>query len=112
MDRFVARENIKHFRDWLWVEIDPDMRSRLNKLLVAEEDKLGADFELLADVERHIADGNRRIKRQRAIVTDMQRDGHDGHVQARVLLESLMDRQLLSKNYRRRILMEITQNGL
>ena len=112
MDRFIARENIKHFRDRLSVEIDPDMRSRLHKLLVAEEDKLGADFELLADVERHIADGNRRIKRQRAIVTDMQRDGHDGLVQARVLLESLMDSQLLSKNYRRRILMEITQNGL
>jgi hypothetical protein len=112
MDRFIARENIKHFRDRLSVEIDLDMRSRLHKLLVAEEDKLGADFELLADVERHIADGNRRIKRQRAIVTDMQRDGHDGLVQARVLLESLMDSQLLSKNYRRRILMEITQNGL
>jgi hypothetical protein len=112
MDRFIARENIKHFRDRLWVESDPDMRSRLHKLLVAEEDKLGADFELLADVERHIADGNHRIKRQRAIVTDMQRDGHDGLVQARVLLESFMDSQLLSKNYRRRILIEITQNGL
>jgi hypothetical protein len=112
MDRFIARENIKHFQDRLRVEIDPDMRSGLNKLLVVEEDKLGADFELLANVERHIADGNRRIKRQRAIVTDMQRDGHNGVVQARVLLEGLLESQLLFKNYRRRILIEIKRNGL
>src|SRR6516164_6511816 len=108
MDRFIARENIKHFRDRLSVEIDPDMRSRLHKLLVAEEDKLGADFELLADVERHIADGNRRIKRQRAIITDMERDGHNGLVQARVLLEGLVESQWLIKNYRRQILIEIS----
>jgi hypothetical protein len=112
MDRFIARENIKHFQDRLRVEIDPDTRSRLNKLLVAEEDKLGADFELLANVERHIADGNRRIKRQRAIVTDMQHNGRNDLVQARVLLEGLLDSQWLLKNYRRRILIEIKRNGL
>ena len=112
MDRFIARENIKHFRGRLWVEIDPDMRSRLHRLLVAEEDNLGTDFELLTDVERHIADGDRRIKRQRAIITDMERDGHNGLVQARALLEGLMESQLLSKKYRRRILIEIKRNGL
>jgi len=106
MDRFIARENIKHFQDRLRVEIDPHTRSRLHKLLVAEEDKLGADFELLADVERYIADGNRRI------ITDMERDGHNGLVQARVLLEGLVESQWLIKNYRRRILIEISRNGL
>jgi hypothetical protein len=39
--------------------------------------ELGADFELLADVERHIADGDRRIERQRVIVMDMERVGHN-----------------------------------
>ena len=52
MDRVISRENIKHFQDRLGVEIDPDMRSRLHKLLAAEEDKLGADFELLLQAKR------------------------------------------------------------
>ena len=63
-------------------------------------------------VERHIADGNRRIERQRAILTNMERDGHNGLVQARVLLEGLMESQLLHRDYRQRILIKIKRNGL
>jgi hypothetical protein len=44
MDRYIARENIKHFRDRLWSEIDQDVRARLQQLLVAEEDKLAANL--------------------------------------------------------------------
>jgi hypothetical protein len=31
MDRFIARENIKHFRDLLWSEIDQDVRARFQE---------------------------------------------------------------------------------
>jgi hypothetical protein len=86
--------------------------SRLHKFLVEEEDKLGADFELLGDVERHIADSNRRIERQRKIVADAERDGHNGLVQARGLLGGLMESQLLHEDYRQRILLEIKRNAL
>jgi hypothetical protein len=112
MDRFIARENIRHFRDRLWSEVDQDVRGRLQKLLVAEEDKLGADFDLLADVERHIADTDLRIERQRAIVADLERDGYNGRVQARGLLDGLMESQVLHEDYRQRILIEIRRNGL
>src|SRR5215469_10029325 len=37
MDRVISRENIKHFQDRLGVEIDPDMRSRLHKLLAPKD---------------------------------------------------------------------------
>jgi hypothetical protein len=84
MDRFVARENIKHFRDRLWSETDHKVRARLRQLLIVEEDKLAADLELLAAVDRHMSDGSRRIERQRALVNAMERDGHNGLAQARV----------------------------
>jgi hypothetical protein len=42
MDRFVARENIKHLRAQLESEDNPKTRSVLNKLLVEEEDKLAS----------------------------------------------------------------------
>jgi hypothetical protein len=42
MDQFVARVNIGHFRDRLLRETNPETRAFLQKLLVEEEDKLGA----------------------------------------------------------------------
>jgi hypothetical protein len=112
MDRFIARENIKHFRDRLWSETDTDTRARLQTLLVAEEDKLAADLELLADIDRHIADGDRRMERQQALVTAMERDGHNGLSQARVLLNGMTEGLLLHKRYRQQILIRINENPL
>jgi hypothetical protein len=112
VDRYIARENIRHFRERLCVETDSGLRSRLLSLLIEEENKLGADLELLTDVERHISDGHHRIERQRAIIITMERDGHSDLAQARGLLECLIESQLLFKDYRQRILIEIDQNGL
>lgn len=112
VDRFIARANIKHFRDRLWSEVDPHVRSRIQKLLVAEEDKLGASYEVLADIERHIADGDHRIARQRALVAAMQRDGHDRLSEAKALLDSLIEGQVLHVRYRERTLAAIKQNRL
>lgn len=78
MDRFIARENIRHYRDMLLSDIEPKIRSSVQRLLVEEEDKLGKDLELLADIERHIAEGARRIEAQRMRVSAMQSAGHDG----------------------------------
>jgi hypothetical protein len=112
MDRFIARENIRHFRDRLWSEVDPDLRTQLKEFLVAEEDKLANALELLADIDRHISDGNHRIDRQRVLITTMERDGHNGIAHARTLLGCMMDTQLLSQEYRRRLLIRIEQNKL
>jgi hypothetical protein len=112
VDRYVARENIKHFRDRLWSEVDPKVRARLQELLVAEEDKLGTNLELLANLDRHISDGGRRIERQQAIVDAMERDGHNGLAHARVLLACLTESQQLHEKYRRHVQITIDQNEL
>jgi hypothetical protein len=112
MDKFVARENIRHFREKLWIENDPDMRVRLRTLLVAEEDKLAADIELLADIDRHIADGHARIVRQLALVAELQQNGHNGTGEAERLLDAMRDSQDLHNDYRRRVLTKIEQNRL
>jgi hypothetical protein len=102
MDRFIARENIKHFRERLWSESDPDVRSRLQKLLTAELDRLAKDHELLADIDHHISDGNHRIGRQREVVSGIERDGRDGLSAAQALLNGLVETQLLITRYRER----------
>ena len=112
MDRFVARENIRHFRDRLWSESDPDTRARLQKLLVEEEDKLAADLEKLDDLDRHIADGNRRIEWQQVLVETLERDGRDGIKRARDLLDGLIETQQLHTEYRERILIKIDRNRI
>jgi len=104
MDRFIARENIGHLRDRLWSEVDQNLRARLRDLLIAEEDKVAADLELLADIDRHISDCDRRIDTQRALLNAMESHGQNGLVHARVLLGCLMESQRLHHEYRRRVL--------
>jgi hypothetical protein len=110
MDRFIARENIKHFRERLESQSDPDARSQLKKLLVGEEDKLAKDLELLASVDRHIADCSHRIDKQRILIATMERVNHSSLQEAKVLLESLIESQVLHTEYRQRTLIEITRN--
>lgn len=112
MDRFIARENIKHFRDRLCSEVNQDVRARLRELLVAEEDKLAANLELLANIDEHISDGNRRIDRQLALVNAMERDGHNSLAHAKVLLACLTESQLLHQEYRRLVQIRIDQSKL
>ena len=112
MRRFIARENITHFRALLESEVDPSKRLTLRTLLLQEEDKFGADCESLNDVERHIADGKGRIERQRVLIADLERNGRNGVAQARVILEILMDSQTLLCAYRERILTKLNNGPL
>ena len=112
MDRFIARENIKHYRDLLWSTLDPDERARVHKLLVEEEDKLGRDLELLAILEGHIADGTRRIASQQARVTAMEQNGHKDTERARSLLNGMLESQRLFTFYRAHVAAEIQRNRL
>jgi hypothetical protein len=112
VDPFIARENIKHFRERLWTEGDPKVRARLRELLLAEENKLAASLELLADVDRHISDGHNRIEKQRAIIATLELNGSAGLAQARLLLATLMESQALHEDYRQRVMIKIDQNRL
>jgi len=110
MDRFIARENIKHLRNRLWSESDAGMRAGLQKLLVEEEDKFGACAEQLAELDRHIDDGQQRIARQRVLVATMQRDGSAGHALASSILDTMIDTQGLHERYRVQVLAAVERN--
>ena len=112
MDRFVARENIRHYRDMLLSDIEPDKRSRVQKLLVEEEDKLGKNLELLADIQTHIDEGARRIWTQESRVRAMQLTGHNGVGQAQAFLDGMMESQRVSMKYRRLVEQEVERNRL
>jgi hypothetical protein len=110
MDRFIARENIKHFRDLLWTDLDARDRVRIQRLLIEEEDKLARNSELLETLERHIENGRRRITAQCALVERMQCDGHNGLAKAQALLDGMVESQFLHMNYHSRITVEIEQS--
>jgi hypothetical protein len=110
MDRYIAQENIRHFRDRLSWEVNPKTRTLLQQLLVEEEDKLGADLELLADIQQYLEDGHQRIEKQRALVAIMERDGHKGLDQAKVLLDGLLETQFLHRYHYQRLLIKINHN--
>ena len=98
MNTFVARENIRRFRDRLWSETDGSKRARLRDLLLAEEDKLGADLATLAYLERNIADARRRIELQRSIL-DGTKDG-DQRALERAILENMIESEKLFREIR------------
>jgi hypothetical protein len=112
MDRFIARENVRHYRDLLLSDIEPEVRSRVQRLLVKEEDKLGKDFELLAYLERHLADSARRIEQQRSRVSHMQANGRDGVGRAQAVLDGMLESQRIFTGYRQLVAKEIERNRL
>jgi hypothetical protein len=109
LDKFVAKENVKHFRGLLWTTLRPEERSVVQRLLIAEMDKFAPASELICEVEQSIAEGAQRIARQRALVSAMERDGHAALPTARALLATFLDTQRLHVNYRAAVLAKIEQ---
>ena len=99
MDKFVALENIRHFRDRLETEADPSVRSQLHTLLIKEEDKLGRNSQALQALDVHIAEGMSRVKRQQELVASMERDGHDT-TDALTVLAALTETLAIFQNQR------------
>jgi hypothetical protein len=98
MLKFVATQNLARYRAQLNDEIDPAKRIVLQRLLVEEEDKLGATFELLAEVRQAIADCNCRIAELRSLAENIEIDGPTAAV-ARARLEALKDARTLHETY-------------
>ncbi len=97
-----TRENIDHFRRQLATETSRDLRRLLQGLLVDEEDKLGASMELLEDIEQAIKEGEARIERQKTLIQDLERNGHDTSV-AGELLVAFSDLSAFYARYRHKL---------
>jgi hypothetical protein len=108
MDHLIARENIRHLRDRLKSEFDHENRSRLHRLLIAEEDRLGATLDMLSQIDRQIANTKALIARLSAVVTTMTLNGRDGGKDA-ALLDGLESTQLVIESYRQRVLTKLNE---
>jgi hypothetical protein len=107
----LAPKNISYFRDRLERETDPWTRSRLRKLLIEEEDKLGHNSKALDTIETHITTGRMRVERQRSLVASMERDGYDT-TRARAVLSVLNDTLLIFEDHRKSILIALKQSRI
>jgi hypothetical protein len=103
MNRSVARENIKHLSSRLKSDLHSNVRSHLQKLLVKEEDKLGADLEFLAEVEHTIANFEALIETQNRLVETLQKNGLESG-RERSTLNGLRTAHVLCQMYRQKIL--------
>jgi hypothetical protein len=111
MDKFVARQNIRHFRDRLETATDAATRSLVQRLLVEEEDKFGHNAEALRVIENFIIDAKGHVNRQQALVTSLQRDGRDT-TGALVLFNAYSETLLAFESQREKILINLEQSGL
>jgi len=71
------------------------------------EDLLRQHLEM---ADRQIAEGNKRIAKQKAIIAELKRDGHDIR-KAEGLLQTLLDSQALHETHRRTILEQLLANS-
>jgi hypothetical protein len=104
MDRCVEKRNVRHLRGRLFSELEPHTRSCVERLLVEEENKLGADLELIAEVERAIANFDALIVTQQALVAALERPGHECDARDRGLLDGMRQSQRLHKEYHQSLL--------
>jgi hypothetical protein len=110
MNSFVARENIKRYRDRLWSETDAGMRARLRDLLLDEENLLAADLDTLSYIETHIAHIRRLIEVQRRTVNGAA-NGHQYDL-ARTVLDVMIDAEIRFKAFRERTLDKLARRDL
>ena len=109
MLKFIAMQNVERFRAKLNNETHPERRILLQRLLVEEEDKLGATFELLASVQRAINDCRQQIGELRALLAGNRGDTPVTTV-AKARLETLMASRVLHDSYCRKLESKLYQD--
>ena len=103
MDHFAKRENIKLLSSRLKSQLHPNVRSRMQKLLVEEENKLGADLQFLAELEQTIISFEALIETQKKLLATLEQNG-DEAVRERTTLNGLRTTHALCQMYRQKII--------
>jgi hypothetical protein len=80
-------------------------------VLLEEEDKFGRRAERLSDVQRHLAEGSRRIALQKALIENLKANGQEVRLAERTL-SNLVEIQRIFEQYRHVILDAIDQKHL
>jgi hypothetical protein len=96
-ERCCSEGNISLFADQLRWEAAPDRREVLKRLLIQEEDRLGATQERLRMVERKLEEGAELIARQRRLIAQAKGRGADARAAERALETCEMIQDLFEK---------------
>ena len=94
MLKFVAMQNVERFRAELNNETHPERRILLQRLLVEEEDKLGATFERLASVQRAI---NAKARLETLMASRVLHDSYCRKLESKLYQGPLLGAQRSSK---------------
>ena len=111
MDRFIARENIKHFFDRLQTEEDGAVRATLHRLLLAELDKFAKLAERLDMVDHNISRVTDLALLPRARVNGMGANQDSDAALARQHLFNLEGLYEVFVEYRRHLVKEIDRQA-
>jgi hypothetical protein len=87
--------NISQLDEQLRATLDATERERLLRLLIKEQSHFAQNHEFLPTLEQHIAVRAERIKKQRALVAGLKRDGCETR-NAQFLLVTLLTMQAMS----------------
>ncbi len=90
VDRFIARENVKHFRRELENGMAEPARATMLKLLVEQENHLGHTREQLAKLDHHISRLSEIMARHLDLMDKLQSIGQDSQ-RASMVLKTLND---------------------
>lgn len=107
MDKFIARENVKHFRRELENQngIDASRRVVLLNLLARELDILGFGRPQLSAIERHIARLRAIVFEQVGELNDLKTEGHPSEVErAQAVVATLNDLMTTYEAHREKII--------
>ena len=102
MDKFVARENIKHFRRELENGADEPTRATMLKLLVEELNHLGHNREQLAKLDHHISRLSEIMARHVELMDKLQFNGQSSE-RASMVLATYNDLMAVYIAHRQRI---------
>jgi hypothetical protein len=100
MDHFVARENFKCLTARLKSELHQNTRSHVQRLLLEEERRLGADLEFLEELDKTISNFDALIETQEKFVALL--NGNGGREMGR--LTGLQKTRDLFQTYRKKII--------
>jgi hypothetical protein len=99
MAQFVSTHNVEKLVDQLRWQLDPSVRTALQRLLREEVHRFGFNLEQLSMVDRQLSEAKERIRAQKRNIEGLRIKGHDTAT-AECLLNNLVGIEGIFEQYR------------
>jgi len=110
MDKFIARENIKHFRQELEKGVEQPQRATMLRLLVEEENRIGLTGQQRAELDHYISRLSEIMARQVELIDNL-RSLHQPTKLAELALATLNDLRATYMTHRQKISAQLAHRG-